>query len=289
MAETTKGITVPVKARLDGVTAVATTPAPADIIETGFEYLRYAASVTEQHGLQVRELNEHAHRQYPFRTSGARQVSELTSLLDELTRRPLTAGASTLWGDYNSGRITAIYNDDTDELPGWRDDLLHMQLVADPDWAAWAQISGKWFSQEDFGDVVEELLHTVIDPDQADLLEIINSIRATRSAEFESRIDRSTSSQHLTFSEEVRASAGGKSTGTLEVPKTVTLRLRPWEGHVETYDIEAWFRLNVNGGHLALMIKLKPTQQILRQAWADLVTKIVAHTGIPVLAYRGTR
>lgn len=254
MDEEPKGITGPVAAELTGIgTAPITTPAPADIIDTDYPFLRYATSVTEQYGLQVRELNEHAHGVHPLRTSGARQVSELMSLLDELSRRPLVQGASTLWGDYTQGRVTAVYNDDTDYTPGWRDDLLHLQLTTDPDWAAWMKVSGKWFSQVDFYDVVEELLHTVVEPDQADLLQVIDSVRG------------------------------------MEVPKTITLRLRPWEGHVETYDIEAWFRLNVDGGHLSLMIKLKPTQQLLRAAWSDMVGKIVEHTAMPVLAYRGKR
>ena len=280
MSETLEGL---------ATTLIDNGPHPAEIIEGDVPNLRYAVAVTEQHGVQVNKIDERVDQAIPHRAKGTRYVSETLSLLDELARRPLTKGKSTLWGDYTTGTVTAVYNDHSTEFGGWRDDLVTLTLSVDPDWERWHQISGKLYGQEEFGDVIEELLHTVVVPDQADLYEIINSVRATSAAQFESRIDRSDGSQALTYTEEVKASAGGKSTGKLEVPKTVTLRLRPWEGHVETYDVEAWFRLRVNGGNLALSIKLKPTQQILRQAWADTVTKIVGHSDIPVLAYRGTR
>lgn len=268
--------------------AVATTPNPAEIVESDLPYKRYAVAVTEKNGLQIEVIDEHDDGAVPWRAKGNRQVSEVTAVLDELTRRPLTPGTSTLWGDYSTGTVVAVYNDHTKDVAGWRDDLLTLKVGKDPDWERWEQISGKYFSQEEFGDLIEELLHTVINPDQADLYEIINSVRASSSAQFESRIDRSDGSQSLTYTEEISASAG-KATRQLEVPKTITLQLRPWEGHIETYEIEAWFRLRVSNGSLALAIKLKPTKQILRTAWDDLTRKIVDQAGIPVLAYRGQR
>lgn len=264
------------------------TPNPAQIIDTDIPHRRYAVAVTEGSGLEVKALDEHAEGPFPYRAKGTRQVSEVTALLDELTRRPLTPGQSTLWGDYTTGTVVAVYNDHTTEIAGWRDDLCTLQVVKDPDWSAWEKLSGKFLSQGDFGDLIEELLHTVVVPDQADLYEIINSVRASSSSQFESNIDRSDGSQTLTYTKEVSASAG-RATRKLEVPKTITLRLRPWEGHIETYDVEAWFRLRVDNGNLGLAVKLKPTQQILRRAWADLTAKVVEHTSIPVLAYRGTR
>lgn len=278
-------------------------PQQVVVYDTGIPGLVKAVGTTANHGLQVRDLDHRDLLPEPARASGGRQVSELLSFLDELDRRPLTKGDSTLWGDYKSGTLVAVYNDHAVEHAGWRDDELTLKLVDDPDWVKWHAISGKAFRQYEFGDVVEELLHTVVSPDQAELLEIIDSIRASQSGKFESRIDRSTSDQALTYTQETSATAGS-ATRTLEVPKTITLRLRPWEGHVGTaregdenlpphlvgtYEVEAWFRLAVQNGDLLLSIKLKPTTQLKRTAWAEMVTKVVDVTGIPVLAYSGTR
>lgn len=300
-----------------GGTIVDSSPEPAQILTSLVDSrIRYAVAVTEQHGLQVNELDDTHLAPHPRRPAGVRTVADIDSLLAELDRRPLDPAASTVWGDQHAGTVTVIYNDHA-ALPGpagWRDDRLVLALKADRDWSAWHAISGKWFGQSEFGDVIEDLLHTITDPDQADLLEIIDTIRASSSASFESPVDvgplaiagwaprgrvraplpraagisinRHDGSQTLGYTEEVKASAG-RSSGRLEVPQTLTLALRPWEGHVETYDVPAYFRLRVQGGALALAVKLKPTEQIVRAAWLDVTSKVVAATGVPVLAHRG--
>lgn len=265
------------------------TPAPAQVVASEIApHRRYFTGVTEQHGLQVEEIDEESIAPIPYRAKGTRTVSEMTSLLDELTRRPLTPGISTLWGDYEKGVVTAVYNDHSSTVPGWRDDRLVLQLAMDPDWVAWHKVSGEWFGQEKLGDILEELLHTVIAPDQAELLEVVDSIKASTKGSFESRIDRQDGAQALTYTHEVTATAG-RSSKRLEIPGQILLRLRPWEGHVDTYDITAMFKLRVSGGDLSLGVKLQPTQQILRTAWADMLKPVVAQTAIPVLAHRNTK
>lgn len=267
--------------------AVSTAPFPATEIDLGVTGVLNYIAVTEEHGLQQTTVDVREYLPRPSRAAGRRQVSEVVSFLEELDRRPLTT-ESTLWGDYNTGTVTAVYNDHGDIAGGWRDDLLTLQLIPDPDWAAWTAMSGKFYSQTEFSDRLEELIHTVISPDQADLEEIVRDLRAHKTAVFESRSDPSVSTQSVTYTEEVRASAG-TATRQLEVPRTITLRLRPWEGHIDTYDIDAWFRIDTEGGRLTLAIKLTPVQQLLRKAWADLTAQIVAAAETPVYAYRGTR
>ncbi|UOK18039.1 hypothetical protein QLQ75_gp45 [Gordonia phage Santhid] len=218
----------------------------------------------------------------PRYVTGERLVSDVVSFLAELDRRPLNDGASTLWGRIDEGVITAIYDDHTiDDIAGRRGDRLTLKLVADPDWTAWHKLSGTFLSQETTGDYLEELAHTIADPTGAEVLEIINSIRATSKGSFESAINRSRGTQKLSFSTEVNASAGRK--GELEIPEVISLKLRPWEGHPSFYDIDAWLRLRIVEGHLSIALKLKPTRQTLLQAWADLVGRVEQTTGRPVL------
>lgn len=253
-----------------------------EVLDSKTPSLRHVVGIDVEHGLQVREIDEADLQAIPRRPKGDRTVADLDSFLAELERRPLS-GVGTLWGNAVGGVLHAVYNDHEDDvIGGWRDDRLVLKLTKDEDWTAWHGISGKYLPQEQFGDIIEELLHTVIDPDQADLLEIIDSVRASTSGEFESKIERSNGAQNLVYKTEVTTSAG--RTGQLEVPQTITLSLRPWEGHIETYDIEAWFRVRVANGQLALAVKLKPTRQIVRQAWADLTAKVTEAVGKPVYA-----
>lgn len=253
----------------------------AQIVESGVPHRRYAVSVTNQHGLQIEEIDDvDTYAEPPARPEGTRTVADLESFLAELSRRGL-GESGTLWGNATRGNLTAVYNDHTDE-PGWRDDKLALQLTQDPDWLAWHALSGEFYGQETFGDKIEELLHTVISPDQADLLEIIDSVRASTSGQFESRIQRADGSQKLVYSQEHSVRAG--RTGELEVPQTISLELRPWENHPEVYPVEAYFRVRVADGRLHLAVKLKPTRQIVRAAWADLANRVTEHTAKPVYA-----
>lgn len=257
--------------------AVINTPHSARVIAGSETYLhphaRYVHSVTEQHGLQVQRIvDDEELGLTPWRVRGERGVSDVESFLAELVRRPLDEKAGTLWGNAEAGIITAVYNDHVGDNAAWRDDILGLKLRKDGDWVLWHNLSGKYLPQTEFGDAVEELLHTVVDPDQAELLEVIDSIRASSRGEFESSIVRGTDAQRLTYYTDVTASAG--RTGQLEVPKTITLQLRPWEGHEQTYRVDAWFRLKVDNGRLTLAVKLKPTRQIVRNAWVDLTTKV---------------
>jgi uncharacterized protein YfdQ (DUF2303 family) len=271
-------LSVPIQG-LVGHTAIGTAPSPAEIYGGQLQHRRYATAVTEQHGLQVHRIDEHDDLPTPYRVKGTRTVADLDSFLAELARRPL-GDSGTLWGNAEDGQLTAVYNDHVLHTAGWRDDQLALKLATDQDWGAWHKFSGTYFTQEDFGNFIEELLHTVISPDQADLLEVIDSLRASTKGEFESGIERANGGQRLVYKQEHTVKAG--RTGQLEVPQTITLELRPWEGHPETYEVDAYFRVRVNDGKLALAVKLKPTRQILRKAWLDLTTKVVEAAQKPV-------
>ncbi|OCB09265.1 hypothetical protein A5717_26175 [Mycolicibacterium porcinum] len=250
-------------------------------IESGTPHVKYVAGIDEQHGLKVHTIDEESLQANPRRVAGTRTVTELDSFLAELTRRPL-ASPGTLWGNATRGELVAVYNDHNDEIAGWRDDQLVLKLQADADWAAWHELSGQWFTQADFGDLIEELIHTVVEPDQVDLLEIIDSVRASTKGAFQSEITRSNGGQKVTYNTEVEAQAG--RTREIAVPQIIKLHLRPWDGHATSYNIEAYFRLRVDHGRLMLAVKLKPTRQIIREAWSDITGGVTAAIDKPVYA-----
>lgn len=252
-------------------------------IEPGIAVL---GATTKDRGLQVEtiDLRRFIPGVLASAEAGTRLVTDVPSFLAELDRYSIDPNYSTLWGDETRGRVEAIYNDHNHDFgAGLRDNRLRLELRADADWVAWHELSGKYLRQEEFGDAVEELLHTVVEPSQA-LMEVIDSIRATSKGTFESRISRADGGQQLEYREDVTATAG--KAGRLDVPKMVTLALRPWEG-LDTYKVEGWFRLRVQNGQLALAIKLKPTRTVLRSAWDDVIADIEGHLdGKPVLATR---
>ena len=252
------------------------------VIDTFQEGVYLFAANSSENGLQVKEVDIRAYTPGLLSSpeAGTRTVTDTVSFLAELDRFKLD-DASTLWGDETRGRIVAIYNDHTNESAGHRDNKLELVLRVDEDWANWHQLSDKYMPQSEFGDRVEELLHTVVEPSQAELMEVIDSIRATSKGSFESSIVRATGSSVLEWREDVQTTAG--KANKLEVPREIVLALRPFEG-LATYKVPAWFRTRVSGGRLELAIKLKPTRPVVRRAWSDLVEGIEEGTTKPVLA-----
>lgn len=282
----------PIKNTIEHITGrVVNTPHAANLVDGLLPHQKHAIAVTEQHGLQIKNIEvDPTEFPMPMRVRGERTVTDLDSFLAELDRRPIdqTGNTGTLWGSAKRGILTAIYNDHEGTVPassdgaGWRDDKLTLKLTQDEDWSAWHAMSGQFFSQDTFGDKIEELLHTITSPDQAELLEVIDSIRSSTSGEFESKIERAHGGLKLTYREDHNVTAG--RAGQLEVPQTIWLNLRPWEGHHETYDVEAYFRTRVSNGQLGLAIKLKPTAQIIRDAWYAITQAVSGQASKPVYA-----
>lgn len=115
-----------------------------------------------------------------------------------------------------------IYNElGTDATADYtrRNDVLTLQFVADPDWATlFKAADGEYHGQEKFGDLIEQAGHLITSHPAAEVVEIVDSIQSSSNGSFKSQIKRDTGSQHLTYSEEVTASAG-TATRPLEVPR----------------------------------------------------------------------
>lgn len=252
------------------------------IISTGVEGLAYVAAATAEHGVETKVLDfrDSLPDTRPTRTKGVRVVSDLPSFITEAKRKALT-DESTLWASQTANSITAVYNDHTDGAAGYRDDQLVLKLKADEEWVMWHKVSGNFYKQEEFGDIIEELLHTVVRPDQADLMEVIESVRVSTGSVFESGIRRMDGQQTLSYKEESTTSAGRSQ--QLEVPQTIVVGIKPFEGYDVRYECEAWFRLRVVQGTLMLSIKLKPTRNILLGAWRDLRLDVEEALEKPVL------
>lgn len=251
------------------------------IVDPKVRGLAFVVAATEGNGLETQRIDYRDVLQegQPFRHEGIRVVTHVKSFLEELNRKELS-DRSTLWASTSRSLVSAIYNDHTTSTPGSRDDVLSLKLVRDEDWVRWHDVSGKFFGQEDFSDMIEELLHTVIEPDHADLMEVIESVRVSVGSEFESAIRRSDGQQTLSYREDTKTTAGVNR--DLEIPQTIKLLLRPWESADIRYEVNAWFRTRVVNGQLKLSIKLKPTRAIELAAWADLQEKIADFTGKPV-------
>lgn len=248
----------------------------------------YLVTANGENGLHIEvvDVRGKVPAAFPPRAPERRTVTDTASFLAEVTRRPLLQGLSTVWGNRDKGQVSVIYNElGTDATADYtrRNDLLALQFVADPDWATlFNAADGKFHSQLDFGDLIEQAGHLITSHQAADVMEIIDSIRASSKGSFESGIKRATSSVNLTYSEEVSAKAG-TATRQLEIPREITLSARPFEDY-PVIEVRCWLRLNISQGQLGLGLSPQPYQHLVRDAWTHVTGELSEALGVPVYA-----
>jgi hypothetical protein len=254
-----------------------------------------------------RPIDLDGYRTNPRRATASRTVADAASFLAYLQRHdplPVEVDSSgngpdgrppratgvyepdsrpvTIWADDRQYRFTGVLNDHTAEVPGWRDHTIRLQLSHDEDWTAWACRSGHPFTQEEAAEHVEALLHTVIEPDAADLLEIVSSLQLRRNMVIGQMVNLRSGATQITYSDEDQVSAGRDlSRGTLEVPGRIMFRVPVFIGSPPV-DVWARFRYRQNGRVLRVSYQIERQSAVIRAAFDGTVAEI-ARTGRPVL------
>jgi hypothetical protein len=80
-------------------------------------------------------------------------------------------------------------DEDEDELlntntPKWGSHKVRFFTEATPAWQEWQRASGKFVSQSEFADFIYQNMKEVVQPNGADLLEIVQTLKATSKGEF---------------------------------------------------------------------------------------------------------
>ncbi|MEU0465062.1 DUF2303 family protein [Amycolatopsis sp. NPDC006131] len=199
----------------------------------------------------------------------------------------LRSESTTVWGDEDKSRFTAVFNDHLDQLePGWRDHTAVLQLQDDPEWTTWVKASGTWFGQGAFAEFLEDHAAAVVTPDGATMLEIATEFKAHKKAEFQSKVDLTTSDIQLTYNEETTAKT--TRAGQLEIPREFVVSLAPFLG-VTPRNLVARLKWNVQEGQLSIGYRLHRPDLVKRDAFADIRAALVEglgsrdEGGVPVL------
>jgi uncharacterized protein YfdQ (DUF2303 family) len=137
-------------------------------------------------------------------------------------------------------------------------------------WGRWNTVNGKRMAQADFARFLEENSVDVRAPDAATLIEVAQSIDATKAGAFRSGIRLADGSFQLTYSEQVSATAGD---GKLRIPEKITLGIPVFE-RGELYAVDAWFRYRIDEGKLLLSVDLHRPRFVFDDAFLGLVSTI---------------
>lgn len=226
--------------------------------------------------------NLEAFLDHPNRPRGQACVHDPTDFA-EYVNRIGDPERTTVWADVKRGAVTAVINDHHNWADGgWRDHTATLLLQPDEDWVRWHRLNGQRVSQEEFGEFIENVAHTIVNPDAATMLEVATTMTAKRSLDFHQGTRLANGDVQLKFEETTTAAAGVR--GDIEIPSVILVRLAPWMG-VEPVNLEARLRWRIPNRQLAIGYELLRSDIAARDAFAQLVARVAEglREEIPVL------
>lgn len=220
------------------------------------------------------------------RKTGEYTVNDPRSFAAYINRHGHTG--TEVYADITRTFIEGVINGHEEEAPdgepghgqaGWQDHTVDYYPQKSAEWIAWATGDGSWMTQEAFAELIEDRAIDIVSPASADMLELAQTFIATKGVAFKSSKLLSSGERELEYRETVDARAG--RAGTLEIPATFTLALRPFEG-AEPYRVVARLRYRIDNETLRLGYKLTRPEDVLREAFDGVVAAIRDNIDAPV-------
>lgn len=153
-----------------------------------------------------------------------------------------------------------------------------------PEWQAWLDGQGLG-PQVRFAERIEDGLPEIADPAAATMLEIAQTFHAATSATFQSGNRLTDGRTQFAYLEDVKASAGSKP-GTVEIPETFTIVVRPFIG-AEPYKVTARLRYRLKGGELTIGYTLVRPNEVELDAFRAVAS--VVQDGLPTSTHLAGR
>lgn len=233
-----------------------------DTTDDGGALIVHQTVYRDRDGAEQIDFSTHEYTlQGPYRLRGTTQVAHVDSLvkLENLTVDNPSAAATFL--DRERRTITTVAN-----YLGWGDHRIAYQAEYSPDFAKWLKHDNEWLTQTAFAELLQDLRHTIIRPDAADVMQIARTFTATKTAEFESGVHTQSGDVQLSYVENTQARSGG----TIEIPEIITIRVAPYRDSLELVDIDLDFRFDAGKNGLRLGYRILRRDEVLEHSWETI-------------------
>lgn len=225
----------------------------------------------------------------PARAVGTTNLDDPPSFCDWVTRHHTTE--TVIFGQKDSGRLTAVFNGphETDggepQDAGFGDHRAVLALRPGPDWVRWQQAADQDHRQQQFGELIEELAPTMVEPSGATMLEVALSLTAKSKIDYSSRTNLGNGDVSFKMDQETTMRAG-KGPTEIDIPSRFTFRVEPWEG-AAAVEFTARLRVTAQADGVRLGFRLLRVAETLNLAFGDLLDDIAGNVpeGTPI--YRG--
>lgn len=177
--------------------------------------------------------------------------------------------------DKNTSTFTAVFDYQTKDLPKWGRNNATLRLQFSEQWNLWLERNGRYFSQEEFGEFLQENDIDVIDPNSADLLEASMDFAANKSTTFREATRLRDGTVRFEFNEEL------KPTSAIVLPQTIKLSI-PVFYNEQLQPVNLRLRYKIDGQRLKLAYEFIRSKRTIDEAAAVIVNQVSVTTGTTV-------
>lgn len=227
-------------------------------------------------GFELKQLDLEQYAAHPRRASGHFTFTRVQSFLDYVAE--IGSTSRRIFAN-EAGAMTCFF-DAHGAAPGWHQHVAEFVPTETPSWKAWVSASGRWFSQSEFAEFLEDRITEIAAPDGATLHTIATTLKVKTNIDFQSGISIHSGQVQLVYKEQMDAGAGAK--GDIAIPEALTLVLTPYEGG-EAYQAEARFRFRANGGKATFQYHLGDEITRIQRTEATRLANVVNEKFGPVL------
>lgn len=230
-----------------------------------------AASALVPDGYRIEHLPWERTHERPFAKRADRTFSDVDSLVAYVkahARPGETAVYVTPGGTGWNAFVEAVIDDHAEGASGaagWGDHRASVHLPQSAQLRTWVAQNDKYLDQIAFAEFIEANLPDIIEPDAAELLEVVSSLQSTNKVAFNSAVRLDNGQVQVKYSEEISATAGRES--TLEIPQEFKIAVPVFEFGTR-YAVKARLRYRVREQKLVLAYVLERLDDIVRNALA---------------------
>lgn len=189
--------------------------------------------------------------------------------------------ATILTGSADSGWIKATIDGDqrgvnNEVNGGWKEHNAMLKLGDSPDWKRWEEAAGEWMTQEQLAEFLEEMDHTVVEPDGATLIELVEKLKITSDRRFESSVNRTSGKVSLTYVDDVSVK------GEVKFPEKLSICVAPF-AFADPVDMLVHLRYRLREGSVRFCLKMHRPDVVKREAFDAVCAIVKDAVGLSVL------
>lgn len=199
---------------------------------------------------------------------------------------------SVLFLDPKEARATAIFDYHKKEgdgmSPGFANHKATLQFRESPLFQRLTRNDRKEMDQRSFAETIEDLLDAIAAPAMAEIIEPIRKFKSSRTSDTVSLLDESNAAYQVGFT-----SKSNRDEGSARLPKSVTFKLRPYEGSVPYMSLSADLHSAIikgeegSGDKAVFWYKLQSFDQILFDYISGVLKNIGDECGAIERVYMG--